>query len=75
MRHGLLLEEAPRPLLFRNPLHPYTRSLLGAVPTMQTALNQPLATLAPAAPSAPSSDSAPPPPLREVAPQHWARID
>jgi ABC-type dipeptide/oligopeptide/nickel transport system ATPase component len=75
MRHGLLLEEAPRPLLFRQPLHPYTRSLLGAVPTMQTDLAQPLATLAPAAPNAPSSTAAAPPPLREVAPNHWARID
>jgi ABC-type dipeptide/oligopeptide/nickel transport system ATPase component len=72
MRHGLLLEEAPRPLLFRNPLHPYTRSLLGAVPTMQTELDQPLATLAPTSPGAASSTA---PPLREVAPNHWARID
>src|SRR6201996_5874518 len=31
MRHGLLLEEAPRAALFSRPLHPYTRSLLGAV--------------------------------------------
>ena len=31
MRHGLLLEEAPRALLFRNPMHPYTRSLLGEI--------------------------------------------
>ncbi|MGA8528289.1 MAG: ABC transporter ATP-binding protein [Acidobacteriaceae bacterium] len=75
MRHGLLLEEAPRPLLFRNPLHPYTRSLLGAVPTMQTHLDQPLTTLAPAAPGASISAAAAPPPLREVAPNHWARID
>ncbi|HEX3986014.1 MAG TPA: ABC transporter ATP-binding protein [Acidobacteriaceae bacterium] len=71
MRHGLLLEEAPRPLLFRNPLHPYTRSLLGAVPTMQTPLDQPLATLAPTA----GTPAAAPPPLREVAPHHWARVD
>ncbi|MGA8160219.1 MAG: ABC transporter ATP-binding protein [Acidobacteriaceae bacterium] len=75
MRHGLLLEEAPRPLLFRNPMHPYTRSLLGAVPTMQTALDEPLATLAPAASGALSSVPVAPPPLREVAPGHWARVD
>ncbi|MGA7523522.1 MAG: ABC transporter ATP-binding protein [Acidobacteriaceae bacterium] len=75
MRHGLLLEEAPRQLLFRDPRQPYTRSLLGAVPTMQTALSEPLATLAPAAPGAPSSDSGTPPPLREIAPSHWARVD
>jgi len=75
MRHGLLLEEAPRPLLFRNPLHPYTRSLLGAVPTMETDLAQPLATLSPVAPAPEASAPAAPPPLREVAPDHWARID
>jgi peptide/nickel transport system ATP-binding protein len=75
MRHGLLLEEAPRPLLFRNPLHPYTRSLLGAVPTMQTALSEPLATLAPTPQRPESSAPAAPPPLREVAPHHWARLD
>ncbi len=75
MRHGLLLEEAPRSLLFSNPLHPYTRSLLGAVPTMQTDLGQPLATLASSAPGAPASVPATPPHLREVAPNHWARID
>src|ERR1700723_1173932 len=37
MRHGLIVEEAPRGVLFSNPLHPYTRSLLGAMPTMRTA--------------------------------------
>ena len=73
MRHGLLLEQAPRALLFRNPMHPYTRSLLGAVPTMQTDLAQPLATLAPTAPQA-VGPATPAPPLREVAPSHWARV-
>ncbi len=29
---GRLVEEAPRELLFRNPVHPYTRALLAAVP-------------------------------------------
>ncbi len=74
MRHGLLLEEAPRAQLFRNPLHPYTRSLLGAVPTMQTSLTEPLATLA-AASATGALTSATPPPLREVGPNHFARID
>ncbi|MBT9333303.1 ABC transporter ATP-binding protein [Paracidobacterium acidisoli] len=67
MRHGLLLEVASRESLFHNPLHPYTRSLLGAVPTMQTEINKPLATL-----SRSAEDSSIP--LRECEPRHWARI-
>jgi peptide/nickel transport system ATP-binding protein len=67
MRHGLLLEQAPREEIFRRPLHPYTRSLLGAVPTMRTALDQPLATLA----GAGGEEDAP---LREVTAGHWARV-
>jgi peptide/nickel transport system ATP-binding protein len=79
LRHGLLLEEAPRQAIFRNPLHPYTRSLLGAVPTMKTDLDQPLATLSSRTFTAvrvhvgePSSLSVPP--LREAEPGHWARL-
>ncbi len=45
MRHGLLLELAPARDLFREPRHPYTQALLRAIPTMQTPLDQPLATL------------------------------
>jgi peptide/nickel transport system ATP-binding protein len=73
MRNGLLLEEAPRAELFRQPLHPYTRSLLRAVPTMTTPLDQPLATVpghkASAGPAAHDL------PLRELTPGHWARIE
>jgi peptide/nickel transport system ATP-binding protein len=69
MRHGLLLEQAPCHDIFRSPLHPYTRSLLGAVPTMSTDLTQPLATLQ----SADQTDEAAQP-LREAAPGHWARV-
>jgi peptide/nickel transport system ATP-binding protein len=73
MRHGLLLEEAPTAALFRRPLHPYTRSLLGAVPTMQTALDQPLAVLGPAeSPQFPADPVQIP--LRELEPGHWARV-
>ena len=48
MRHGWLLEQGSREQIFRSPQHPYTRSLLGAVPTLETDLTQPLATLPPA---------------------------
>ena len=67
MRNGLLLETATREELFRQPLHPYTRSLLGAVPTMRTDITKPLATLARMEEDASI-------PLRECAPGHWARI-
>ncbi|HEY0797018.1 MAG TPA: ABC transporter ATP-binding protein [Acidisarcina sp.] len=47
MRGGLILEQGPSAEIFRNPLHAYTRSLLGAVPTLTTDKTQPLATLRP----------------------------
>jgi peptide/nickel transport system ATP-binding protein len=67
MRHGLLLEEAPREKIFRAPAHPYTRALLGAVPTMATDVHKPLAMLE-------RSDDAGTMPLRECSPGHWARV-
>lgn len=73
MRHGELLEEAPRQELFSRPLHPYTRSLLGAVPTMRTALDQPLATLQQTSTTVeerPHAELA----LHEVYPRHWVRM-
>jgi peptide/nickel transport system ATP-binding protein len=77
LRHGLLLEEAPRQVIFRNPLHPYTRSLLGAVPTMRTDLGQPLATLSPRSVTSVrvqvGKPASLPPPLREAEPGHWVR--
>lgn len=69
MRNGLLLEEAPRQELFSRPLHPYTRSLLGAVPTMRTALDQPLATLQ-QSPGTAAADM----PLEEPSPGHYVRV-
>ena len=68
MRHGLLLEEAPREAIFRNPAHAYTRALLGAVPTMSTDINKPLAVLE----RTPGTFALP---LRECSPGHWARVD
>ena len=78
MRHGLLLEEAPCAALFQQPLHAYTRSLLGAVPTMKTDLGQPLATLQPRTVTTVrfrngEPSALPLPPLREAEPGHWVR--
>ncbi len=68
MRHGLLLEEASREAIFRDPVHAYTKALLGAVPTMSTDIARPLAVLDRAA-------DTPALPLRECSPGHWARVD
>jgi peptide/nickel transport system ATP-binding protein len=48
MRHGWLLEQGSREQIFHTPRHPYTRSLLGAVPTLETDRTMPLSTLPPA---------------------------
>ena len=46
MRRGYLLEEGSRAQIFGETAHPYTQSLLGAVPTLRTDRALPLATLA-----------------------------
>jgi peptide/nickel transport system ATP-binding protein len=46
MRSGLVLETGPSGLILTRPEHAYTRSLLGAVPTLRTDRNMPLSTLA-----------------------------
>lgn len=66
MRHGVLLEEAPRETLFARPLHPYTRGLIGAVPTMQTRRDQPLPQLAAYTPESGQ--------WKEAEPRHWVRL-
>jgi peptide/nickel transport system ATP-binding protein len=66
MRHGLLLEEGPSGAVFRSPQHAYTRSLMGAIPTLETDTTKPLATL-PAAFDAGAGE------LREYAAGHWVR--
>jgi peptide/nickel transport system ATP-binding protein len=71
MRGGLLLEQASRAVIFREPLHPYTRSLLGAVPTMRTDLRQPLAQVG--ARRQETEDGSAEGPLLEVAAGHWVR--
>jgi peptide/nickel transport system ATP-binding protein len=65
MRRGMLLETGTRDQVFLDPRHAYTKSLLGAVPTLTTDRNQPLATLA--AVGGPSGT------LVERAPGHWVR--
>ncbi len=66
MRRGLALESGPVDRVFRNPLHPYTISLLGAVPTLSTDRNAPLATLSSAAEATGG-------PFVEKSPGHWVR--
>ena len=65
MRKGMLLEMGTRDQVFLHPRHAYTRSLLGAVPTLTTDRDQPLATLE-AADNAAGT-------LVEQAPGHWVR--
>jgi peptide/nickel transport system ATP-binding protein len=66
MRHGRALESGSAREVFHHPLHPYTVSLLGAVPTMTTDRNAPLATLQGEVEAARG-------PMIELAPGHWVR--
>jgi peptide/nickel transport system ATP-binding protein len=43
MRHGQILETGPSHQVLTQPQHPYTKSLLAAVPTLRTDRSQPLA--------------------------------
>jgi peptide/nickel transport system ATP-binding protein len=75
MRRGLLLEQASRQAIFHEPLHPYTRSLLAAVPTMRTDLEKPLAMAGgPRALGTQIPTDWTEAPLREAAPGHWVRV-
>jgi peptide/nickel transport system ATP-binding protein len=65
MRRGMLLEMGTRDQVFLHPRHAYTKSLLGAVPTLTTDRDQPLATLA----AADTMTGI----LVEQAPGHWVR--
>jgi len=89
MYAGALVELGSREDIFRSPAHPYTRGLLGAVPTLKSNRTHPLRTIEG---SVPAVNAMPPgcpfdprcelrvdacarelPPLEEVAPSHWAR--
>jgi len=65
MRRGLLLETGTRDQVFLHPGHAYTKSLLGAVPTLHTDRDRPLATLA--------ADDGAAGTLVEQTPGHWVR--
>jgi len=44
MRHGEIVEQGSVEQIFRNPQHPYTRSLLASAPSMTTDRGKPLST-------------------------------
>lgn len=66
MRRGVLLEQGTRDQVFLHPGHPYTKSLLGAVPTLHSDRSLPLSTLPPAAAAEQGT-------LVEQTPGHWVR--
>ncbi|MGC2510299.1 MAG: ABC transporter ATP-binding protein, partial [Acidobacteriaceae bacterium] len=66
MRKGKIVEIASCAQLFSDPQHPYTRSLLAAVPTMRSHRDTPLAAIA-------NPTTVLEGPLVEVATGHWAR--
>ena len=89
MYAGTLVEVAARKDIFHSPMHPYTRGLLRAVPTLRTDRKQPLSTmegavpplhaLPPGCPLEPrcelriSTCAQSLPPLAEIGEQHWTR--
>jgi len=82
MCRGRLVEIAPREILFRNPVHPYTQGLLAAVP--EPSLDHPLhferlmaeRASDPAAWPAPFTDNAEVwPVLRSLGGDHFVRVD
>jgi peptide/nickel transport system ATP-binding protein len=68
MYAGEIVEMGSAQNIFTAPAHPYTRGLIGAIPTLRTERSRPLATVEKQ--TRPSS----PIPLTEVAPGHWARV-
>jgi len=86
---GNLVELGSKEDIFRSAVHPYTRGLLNAMPTLRTDRSQPLRTIEgtvpplqavpPGCPFEPRCEfritecSRALPPLQEVGPNHWAR--
>jgi peptide/nickel transport system ATP-binding protein len=68
MYQGAIVEMGAVRDIFAAPAHPYTRGLLGAIPTLRTDRTRPLATVGKLAPLAGTL-----PPLHEVGPRHWVR--
>jgi peptide/nickel transport system ATP-binding protein len=66
MRSGQILESGPAREVLTQPQHAYTKSLLGAVPTLRTSRSEPLSTLS--RDSAEASGT-----LLEVETGHWVR--
>ncbi len=68
MYAGEIVEMGPVNDIFSAPAHAYTRGLIGAIPTLKTGRDRPLATLEK------RLRSEVPIPLTQVAPGHWARV-
>jgi ABC-type dipeptide/oligopeptide/nickel transport system ATPase component len=67
MYSGEIVETGPVERIFSAAVHPYTRGLIDAIPTLKTDRSRPLATVAKQERTAEAL------PLREIAPGHWAR--
>ena len=67
MRQGQVLESGPVRTVLSAPHHPYTQSLLDAVPTLRTDRNRPLSTLSAEEPITLGT-------LVESEPGHWVRL-
>ena len=67
MYAGEIVEQGPVQRIFNAPAHAYTRGLIGAIPTLKTARNRPLATVEKQSRPADSGS------LVEVETGHWVR--
>lgn len=67
MYAGEVVEMGAVQSIFSSPAHPYTRGLIGAIPTLKTERSRPLATVE-------RQERSGSVPLTEVSPGHWARI-